>query len=525
MDNQPLIQLSDKLIRHIRNRLFFQYRFLEPALYRLEIVPMCIIPDGYGTDGEYLYYDPEAFVRRYRDNSIAEMRRFLHSVFHCIYLHPFTPVMANNDIWGLACDITVEASIMMQLGEFALPGDEERMRVIKQIQKDVTLLTTQEVIAYLHNHTTELNRYRLMFHFDNHLWMHGVKRKKNGVGDEKEKQEKELNRAKDYDEGNQKSDEPGNRNADDEDSERGNHFNGETKDENTNDENSESQNTSDCTGIGQMGGGSDGSEDDENEKGMGMPDFGMKTGNSLNRADEWKEAARRISMDMKAFSGQGSGRGLIEQNIDYLTRDEMDYEDFLEQFAIIEEVVQIDPDEFDYMYYMYGLSMPGPKKLLIEPLEYRDAKRIREFVIAIDTSGSCAGDLVNKFLTKTYSILKSTESFSSKVNIHIIQCDAEIQEHKRISKLEEIEEYARNLTIKGCGGTDFRPVFEYVEELIKKHEIIDLNGLIYFTDGYGTYPEMPTTYKTAFVFLEQYEERLVPPWAMRVYWKENEYEH
>lgn len=527
MNNESLIELSNKLMRHIRNRLFFQYRFLEPALYRLGLVPQCIIPEGYGTDGIHLYYDSEAFVRRYRKNPIAEMRRYLHSVFHCIYLHPFTPAMANNDLWGLACDITVEASILMQLGEFAMPGDEERMHVIQNIQNNVTLLTTQEVIIYLRNHSTDLSKYRLMFSFDNHLWMRGVKYKKTeDDGDEKEKnKDKPLYQAKQYDEENQPSDKPGNRDDDKEDCERGTGKGGSSKSCNVNDEESDSNGETDSTGKGQASAGSDGSNDGGEKSEISLPTFDIMPGESSNRAEEWKEAARRISMDMKAFSGQGNGRGMIEQNIDYLTRDEMDYEEFLEQFAVIEEVVQLDPDEFDYMYYIYGLNMPGQKKLLIEPLEYRDARRIREFVIAIDTSGSCAGDLVKKFLTKTYSILKSTESFSSRVSIHIIQCDADIQEHKHITNLDEIDEYAKNLSVKGLGGTDFRPVFEYVDELIQKHEIIDLNGLIYFTDGYGTYPKLPTSYKTAFVFLDKYEERDVPPWAMRVYWKESENEH
>ena len=35
---------------------------------------------------------------------------------------------------------------------------------------------------------------------------------------------------------------------------------------------------------------------------------------------------------------------------------------------------------------------------LIEPLEYKEVKRIKEFVIAIDTSGSVSGELVQKFI-------------------------------------------------------------------------------------------------------------------------------
>lgn len=54
------------------------------------------------------------------------------------------------------------------------------------------------------------------------------------------------------------------------------------------------------------------------------------------------------------------------------------------------------------------------------------------------------------------------------------------------------------MKIKGLGGTDFRPVFRRVDEMIHNKEFINLKGLIYFTDGYGVFPERMPTYKTAF---------------------------
>ena len=47
--------------------------------------------------------------------------------------------------------------------------------------------------------------------------------------------------------------------------------------------------------------------------------------------------------------------------------------------------MRLDPDEFDYVYYTYGLKLYRNMPL-IKPLEYREVKRIQEFVIAIDTS-------------------------------------------------------------------------------------------------------------------------------------------
>ena len=154
---------------------------------------------------------------------------------------------------------------------------------------------------------------------------------------------------------------------------------------------------------------------------------------------------------------------------------------------------------------------------LIEPLEYKEVKRIREFVIAIDTSGSTSGELVQKFVQKTYNILKSTESFFSKINLHIIQCDAEIQEDRKITCQEDFDEYLKTMKIRGLGGTDFRPVFEYVERLRQGKEFTNLKGLLYFTDGYGAFPARKPDYDTAFVFVDdEYNNPGVPPWAIKL---------
>ena len=97
--------------------------------------------------------------------------------------------------------------------------------------------------------------------------------------------------------------------------------------------------------------------------------------------------------------------------------------------------MRLDPDEFDYVFYTYGLKL-YENMPLVEPLEYREVKRIREFAIAIDTSGSVARDKVQKFVQKTYNVLKSAESFFSRINLHIIQCDAKIQEDVKITTQE-----------------------------------------------------------------------------------------
>ena len=77
--------------------------------------------------------------------------------------------------------------------------------------------------------------------------------------------------------------------------------------------------------------------------------------------------------------------------------------------------------------------------------------------------------------------------------------------------------YLKNMTLRGFGGTDFRPVFSHVDDLIARGEFENLKGLIYFTDGVGEYPRQKPAYDAAFVFLrEEYSAPQVPPWAMKL---------
>ena len=199
-----------------------------------------------------------------------------------------------------------------------------------------------------------------------------------------------------------------------------------------------------------------------------------------------------------------------------MNRERYDYAAFLRKFASRSEVMKIDDDEFDYIFYTYGLKLYD-KMPLVEPLEYKEIKKIREFVIAIDTSGSVSGDTVQAFVQKTYKILKSAESFASKINVRIIQCDTQVREDVRITSQREFDDYLKNMTLKGFGGTDFRPVFAHVEALRKKKAFRNLKGLVYFTDGMGIYPERKPDYDTAFVFLDDdYRDLHVPPWAMKL---------
>ena len=238
---------------------------------------------------------------------------------------------------------------------------------------------------------------------------------------------------------------------------------------------------------------------------------------NLDRSrDQWKNAAYEMGVQLDTYVQLWGAEGSnLAMNLKAVTREKHDYREFLRKFARMGEHMKINDDEFDYVYYCYGLSRYGNLPL-IEPLEYNEEKRIRDFVIAIDTSSSTKDGLVRKFIEKTYSILSDETSFFSDMNVVILQCDAAITDVTRISSLGDLNDYLDDLEIKGLGGTDFRPVFAYVDEALERGDFSKLGGLIYFTDGQGTYPARKPDYPAAFVLVEDDTGVEMPVWAIKI---------
>ena len=230
----------------------------------------------------------------------------------------------------------------------------------------------------------------------------------------------------------------------------------------------------------------------------------------------WKDVSDRMQTELSIGREAGTEDGDLSDELAVENRERYDYRTFLKKFAVLKEEMQIDPDSFDYVFYSYGLRMYGNMPL-IEPQEWKETHKIEEFVIVIDTSMSCSGDLVRKFLEETYHILAETESFFRKVHIRILQCDDAVRADQLITTGEELKQYMDHLQLYGDGGTDFRPAFTYVQQLIDQGEFKNLKGLLYFTDGKGTFPRKRPPYDAAFIlFREDYKEVSVPPWSIRL---------
>jgi len=244
----------------------------------------------------------------------------------------------------------------------------------------------------------------------------------------------------------------------------------------------------------------------------GIFDPDAKKDPNINLKKIWEDVSKRMQTELETMH-KDDGSALV-QNLRSLNRSRYSYTDFLRRFGVHGETMRLSDEEFDYNYYTYGLELYGNIPL-IEPLEYSEQRRIRDFVIAIDTSGSVKGEVVQSFIQHTHDILQQQENFFTRINMHIIQCDDRIREDVCVRNREEFQEYIEHMEILGLGKTDFRPVFAHVDQLIRHKKLTNLQGLIYFTDGEGSFPEKKPDYDTAFIIHSRgYALPELPGWAM-----------
>ncbi len=236
------------------------------------------------------------------------------------------------------------------------------------------------------------------------------------------------------------------------------------------------------------------------------------------KEEEWKKLANKVRLELTLGREAGTKTGEFLRFLAYDGSQRTDFHEFLKRFAVTREESFIDPDSFDYGFYNYGMQMYGNMPL-IEENEYREATKVEQLIIVLDTSASCQDFLVQEFLNETASMLLKGDHFFAKTKIHIIECDDKVQNDIEITELSQMEEYAKRFCLKGGFGTDFRPAFAYVEELRRNKKIEQPRGLMYFTDGKGIYPKKQPDYDTAFVFVKEEDPDTsnVPSWAMKLF--------
>lgn len=138
-------------------------------------------------------------------------------------------------------------------------------------------------------------------------------------------------------------------------------------------------------------------------------------------------------------------------------------------------------------YYVSDYAMmPPSKKLLYAGIYLPSATSHHlELVIAIDSSGSVDEVVLAQFIGEIESICELFGSYS----IELLVCDDRVRSHQRFTNGESL-----TYLLEGGGGTDFTPVFEFIEMQLSPPKM-----LLYFTDLDGKFPMTEPYYETLWI--------------------------
>lgn len=118
----------------------------------------------------------------------------------------------------------------------------------------------------------------------------------------------------------------------------------------------------------------------------------------------------------------------------------------------------------------------------------------------VDTSGSMGRKELTVGVSEFVAILRDRRP----AWFRVIWCDAKVHRiDEGIREPEDLEAAVAN-GIPGGGGTDFRPVFDAIDESGEYPA-----ALVFFTDGYGTFPNERPPYEVVWVMTTD----VAPPWG------------
>lgn len=543
--------LGLRILNQAKIELSLSMRYLSRALDKLSF-QMDFNTRRIGTEGEIIHFHPEFVFQLYVESPQKLYRLYMHSLLHCLFRHMFKKEDRDTELWNLATDIHVEYVLdSMDIELLSRPAYPFRENYFQKLEKEVKSLSAERIYAYLLEQNldyTEKERLEQEFVKDDHSFWAKLSEEERPVntddaGDTDDAENPEEAGGTDDAENPEDAEKAGDTESpkvenesnspnspndltEDRNSPSQSAKDGDRQSDTVKDGDSQSDTVKDGEGREKEKNGAQGSgESKVPEKGgqsnKGMKGSGEDAESRENRRKaldkDWEDIGKRTEEEMKD-ENEGEKSEKLSWFLHLEHKCYTPFQDFLRKFSVDREELKTDPESFDYGYYYFGLSQYGNMPL-IEENEYREKRKIPELVIAIDTSYSTKGEMVKHFLEEALAILADKEAFFSKCRVHIIECDDRIRKDLLVEDAEEMERYRERFEVSGGYGTDFRPVFHYIEDLQKKGELKELKALLYFTDGRGRYPKYAPAYTAAFIFPrgEDIDDENAPFWALKLY--------
>ena len=535
-----LNSLGLRILNQSKIELSLSMRYLSRALDKLSF-QMDFNTRRIGTEGEKIHFHPEFIFQLYVESPQKLYRLYMHSLLHCLFRHMFKTEDKEEELWNLATDMHVEYVLdSMDIPLLYRPAYPFREKYFQKLEKEVKSLSAERIYAYLLEQNLsyeEKERLESEFVKDDHSFWAKLGEEERSVdteGTEEAEDTEDTEGTEDTEDTKRKenvetAEDTGSPEVENE-LNSPNSPNDLTEDRNSpsqsaKDGDSQSDTEKDGEGREKENNGAQGSGESKEPKKEGQSNQEKESSEDAERREErrraldkdWEDIGKRTEEEMKDDK-EGDKSEKLSWFLHLEHKNHTPFQDFLRKFSVDREELKTDPESFDYGYYYFGLSQYGNMPL-IEENEYREKRKIPELVIAIDTSYSTKGEMVKRFLEEALAILADKGAFFSKCRVHIIECDDRIRKDLLIEDAEEMERYRERFEVSGGYGTDFRPVFHYIEDLQKKGELKELKALLYFTDGRGRYPKYAPSYTAAFIFPkgEDIDDENAPFWALKLY--------
>ena len=538
-----LNSLGLRILNQSKIELSLSMRYLSRALDKLSF-QMDFNTRRIGTEGEKIHFHPEFIFQLYVESPQKLYRLYMHSLLHCLFRHMFKTEDKEEELWNLATDMHVEYVLdSMDIPLLYRPAYPFREKYFQKLEKEVKSLSAERIYAYLLEQNLsyeEKERLESEFVKDDHSFWAKLGEEERSVDTEGTEDTEEAEDTEGTEEAEKTGDTEGKRNTEAAEDTGSPEVENELNSPNspndlTEDRNSPSQSAKDGDGQSdtekdgegreKKNNGAQGSGKSKEPEEEGQSNKEKESSEDAERREErrraldkdWEDIGKRTEEEMKDEK-EGDKSEKLSWFLHLEHKNHTPFQDFLRKFSVDREELKTDPESFDYGYYYFGLSQYGNMPL-IEENEYREKRKIPELVIAIDTSYSTKGEMVKRFLEEALAILADKAAFFSKCRVHIIECDDRIRKDLLIEDAEEMERYREGFEVSGGYGTDFRPVFHYIEDLQKKGELKELKALLYFTDGRGRYPKYAPSYTAAFIFPkgEDIDDENAPFWALKLY--------
>ena len=120
-------ELARDVIEECRTQLMLKFRFLDLALWRMELEPLRVdMRYPLATDAKKVYMDPPRILARFGASFEEAVRDYLHMTMHCIFRQPFDEDHPNKEAWWLTCDVITESAVLDMCGDRFKCKDDKR---------------------------------------------------------------------------------------------------------------------------------------------------------------------------------------------------------------------------------------------------------------------------------------------------------------------------------------------------------------------------------------------------------------